>query len=144
MQVEAATRTRLRFGGGGREAGGQPGRQAAIEDPDALVAEIVEHPPQPGGDPAADVVIDHDVVRVADPDGLEAFGQVRRLGQRMPARPGRRREVGVEVEEDRARDVPDLVAEPARAGRAHHPADVDDPEVRRVEPRVERFGRDDR
>ncbi len=109
-----------------------------------MVAEIVEHPPQPGADPATDVVIDHHVVRIPDPDGLEALAQLRRLGQRMPARPGRRRELGVEVEEDRAGDVPDLVAEPACTGRAHHPADVDDPEIRRVEPRVERFGRDDR
>ena len=61
----------------------------------------------------------------------------------MAAGPGRRGEVGVEVDEHGARKVPRLVVAAALAGLGQPPADVRDPQVRIVEPLQERFGRDE-
>jgi hypothetical protein len=68
------------------------------------VAEVAEQPPEPLG--AAHVPVGDDEDAVADP-GARCGGRKRLLaGKRMAtARTGRRGEVGVHVEERRARDV---------------------------------------
>ena len=72
------------------------------------MAEVVEHPPQARGDPAADVVVGDDEVLVADPGRLERAARTRR-GRGGDGGPGRRAggigEVAVDIEEDGARDV---------------------------------------
>ena len=96
------------------------------------MAEDVEHPPQPRGDPAADVVVGHHEARVPDPGSGEALGEGRRRGEGMAARrpePGRVGQVLVEVEMDRPRQVPRRVGRRARPRAAEHPAAVHDPEV---------------
>ena len=99
--------------------------------------ERIEHPPEPRGHPATDVVVGDDEVLVADPGRLEPSREGGRVGQGMAAgQPGagREREVAVDVEEERARDVPGVVGGPPVAGPAQVPAHVDDPEARIVEP----------
>ena len=54
---------------GHRSAGREPGGDPAVEDADARVAEVVEHPPQASGDRAAGVVVGHDVARVVERRG---------------------------------------------------------------------------
>ena len=56
---------------------------------------------------------------------------------------GRQRQVAVEVEEDRPGQVAGVVGAAARARLAEHPARVDDPEARVVEPSRESLGRDE-
>ena len=89
-------------------AGRRPGIDAAVEDGDLAMAEDVEHPPQPGRDPAADVVVGDDEVLVADPGRAEAVGERGGRGEGMAARRAEPVEVGevvVQVEVDRARQV---------------------------------------
>ena len=95
----------------------------AVEDARRAMAEVVEHPPQPRGDPAADVVVGDDEVVVADPDARQAAANARGSGRGW--RPGRRaggREIVVEVEEDRAREVTRVVGRATGAGLAEVPA----------------------
>ena len=94
----------------------------------------VEHPPQAGGDPGPGIVVHHHEAVVADADLAHAGGEHGRGGQRMPPEaadmvgPGRRAEVRVEVQEDRAGDVAGLVRHPAIPGPEQVPAGVDHPE----------------
>ncbi len=108
------------------------------------MSEVVEHPPQSGGDPAADVVVDHHVIPVTDPGNLESIAEVGWVRQRVSPRALGGRQVGVEVEEDGAGDVARLVADPAGTRRAHDPADVDDAELGRIEAPVQVLRGDDR
>jgi len=96
------------------------------------VAEDVEHPPQPGSDPAAGVVIGDDQVVVADPGSRQLGREHVRCRKRMTT--GRAvaveiRQVVVEIEVDRPREVPGGVGGDAAAEPSEIPADVDDPEV---------------
>ena len=61
-----------------------------------------------------------------------------------PTRPGSQRKVAVEVEEDRAREVPGVIGPPTRPRLPEHPADVHDADTRPVDPPGERLGRDQR
>src|SRR3954468_10086449 len=96
-------------------AGLGPGLDPAVEDTHPFAgrasspeSERVEHPPQPRGDPAADVVIADDLTPVADPDLGHARREDAWIGQGMTAGrtdAARVREILIEVEEDRTRDV---------------------------------------
>ena len=125
-----------------------PALEPAVEDGLApAMAQVVEHPPQPGGDPAADVVVGDDEIVRADPRGRQAAGEVGRDRQRVAARPpgtGRERKVAVEVEEDRTGQVAGLVGAASGPDLAEDPADVDDPDVRIVDPGDELLRRDER
>ena len=99
------------------------------------MAEVVEHPPQPGGVPARDVVVGDDLVPVADPGRLEPLAEDARVGEGMATRSARRDEVRVEVEEDRTREVARVVGRATAARSTEHPADVDDAQVGPGEPR---------
>ena len=105
------------------------------------MAEVVEHPPQPRGVPAARVVVGDDGVVGADAEGAESGREDLRVGQRMAARcaePGRVGQVGVHVQVDRAGDVASVVRRAAGSGLPQRPAHVDDAQPRVVEMRLER------
>ena len=91
-QFEArAGRRRRRDAPRQRVTGGDPRLDPAVEHGyAAAMPEVVEHPPQPRGDPAADVVVgDNEVVR-ADPGPGERRRERGRGGERVPARPAGR------------------------------------------------------
>ena len=112
----------------------------AVEDADARVAEDVEHPPQPGGDRAARVVVGDDVARVVEPERREAARR-RRPGTGSGWRPDPRCRRGpVDVDEDRAGQVRRRVVAAALARVGEPPADVGDAQAGVVEAGEEVLG----
>jgi hypothetical protein len=89
------------------------------------MAEVAKHPPGAGGRDRVAGVVDDDGPVVAHARGSHVGGERLGVGQRVaPARAGRRRELGVEVDEHRAGDMPaPVVLDPGRA--AQRPADVE-------------------
>src|SRR6185295_8495466 len=99
-----------------RLAGGNPGREAAVQYGDRVVPEPAEHPPEPGRiEPAAGVVSDH-LRALADAEAREGSGSRGWRGQGMPAgrRRDRRGQIAREVGVVRAGDVPGLPGAKAR------------------------------
>ena len=125
-----------------RQAQRQPRRQATVEDRGPRVAEVVQHPPQSGRHPAADVVVDRDQVAIADPGPAEAGGERERIGQRMAAGALGGRQVAVDVEVNRVGQVTCVIGGASRTGLAQVPADVDDPQVGIVDPGGKLLGAD--
>ena len=112
----------------GRGPGGEP----TIEHAHPPVTEDVEHPPQPGGDPAADVVIPDDEVFVADAGQAETGRELGGGGQGVATRrsvTGRIGQIVVEIDVDGPRDVARGVRDGARPRPTQDPTAVDDPEV---------------
>src|SRR5581483_5112936 len=107
-----------------RAVGGAPGAQTAVEHRGALVAEVPQQPPEPRGAALARLVVgDHGALR---PDAGVGGGprEVVRVGERVAAlaRPRRPRQVLLDVEEVRARDVALLPRAPPGPRRAERPA----------------------
>ena len=119
--------------------GGEPGRPTTIEHDGRLVTEVLQHPPEARGDPPTDIVIGDDEVLVTDAGRLETPDEGGHLGEWMPSRPDLRgrREIAIDVEMHRARDVSRFVGQPPIAGPAEVPAAVDDPDRWVVEARGE-------
>ena len=119
----------LRDIGRQRQARRRPGADPAVEEVDVAMTEVVEHPPQPCRVAAADVVVGHDRVLVADPELPEVLSERARVGEGMAswcAEPLLVREVRIEVEVDRTRDVPGIVGRPSGPRLAEDPAHVHD------------------
>jgi hypothetical protein len=128
-------------------AGRRPRRDPAVEHGDLVVAEVVEHPPQPRRDPATDVVVRDDGVRVADACPGESLGEGGGGGKWMPARRAVSvviGQVGVEIEVDRPGQMSGVIRRPAVTRPAEIPAAVDDPEIRVAGAREEGRRRNDR
>ena len=91
-----------------------PRRNPAIEN-GGTPAGTGEHPPQPGRDRPAGVVVGHDEVAVAESERRHGAGEVLGRGQRMASRAvaGRAGKNRLDVDEDRAGDVPGLVRDPS-------------------------------
>ena len=119
-----------------------PRLDAAVEQADVGMAEVVEHPPQPGRDRPARVVVGDDGAGVVEPELGHPRGEGGGGGERMPARSRRRREVGVEVDEHRAGQVPLGVVAPALRPVVQPPADVGDSQVRVAEAVLQGLGGD--
>jgi len=138
-------RRRRRLGDGGleRTADRRPRPEAAVEERDARVADRVEHPPQSRRDRAPALVVHHHLVLEPDAELTHPACEGCGGGQRMAARTRRCDKVGVDVHEDRARDVglPVVAAAAARLGEV--PADVADPEPRIVDAVEESLRRDE-
>ena len=84
---------------GHRQAGRAPGVQAAVEHPHLGVGGPPQHPPGAARGERGGLVVDDDLVVVADTAGAQGRLEHGGVGQRMPAaRPGRAREGRVEVE----------------------------------------------
>ena len=108
------------------------------------MTEVVEHPPQARRDRPAGIVVGDDLVVGADPGRLEPLPEVGGRGERVAPRADGGHEIAVEVEEDRTGEVAGVVGGATGARRAEHPAHVDEAQVGRTEPGMERFGRDER
>ena len=90
----------------------EPGLDSAVEHGDVVVAEVAKEPPEPRGPAVHPLVVGDDERVVTDPCRLDGPLEVLRRGQRVtPAlRPaGRRRELRLDVQEGRTRDVPGQV-----------------------------------
>ena len=114
----------LRAGGRSARGHGRPRGQAAVQHPNVAQTRPAQQPPGPGRRQSAAAVVHHDGRIVVDarrpPDRL----QIGRIRQRVPAAEARRRrEVTVEVDEHRARDVRGQIAVVVAAGEG--PADVE-------------------
>ena len=123
-----STATARRGDAGPRFDRPSPRTQRPVEER-ARPAGALEHPPQPSRERAARVVVGHDRTIAADPGGSERACE--RLGARqgVPAGPGRRvaREVPIDVEQHRARDVPGLEVADRRGGApCRRPAHIDE------------------
>lgn len=130
-----------------RAPGRDPGLQAAVEDLAAAVSEVLEHPPEPRRARATVVVVgDHPGVG-SDADAGDGVGERRGRGQRVPpptaACRGLGREIFVDVEVHRARDVPVAVGLEA-APTVEVPPHVDDANVGIAEVFAEPGGRNER
>ena len=137
VRVEQRERARARgevagsAGCGSRSpAGPSQAGEAAVQDPHVRVARPAQQPPGAGRGPALAAVVDDDRRAGRHARAAHRRAEGRRVGQRMPAaRAGRAGQLGVQVDEDGARDVPGLVVGPAVGGSpaalaAQLPADV--------------------
>ena len=112
---------------------GQPLRQAAVEDRHFTGAEGAQRPPDARSREKAGAVIDDEAHPVADSEPLHRLRKAQRIGQHM--RQAARR-VGnlVDVEKDRARDVPgEILGARVAAERRKIPGRIDDDEVGRAD-----------
>ena len=66
----------------------------------------------------------------ADTEGTHPRGEDRRVGEGMAPRAGRRDQVRVHVDEDRARDMAGVIGDPTVTGTPEIPAHVHDTQVR--------------
>ena len=127
-----------RDGIGHRAARREPRLDPAVEDADARVAEVVEHPPQPRGDRAASVVVGDDVARRRRSPGSARRSRERsRVGERMAPGTLGPDEVMVDVDEDRTGQVRGLVVAASLARIGKPPADIGDAQRGVVEAREE-------
>jgi hypothetical protein len=104
------------------------------------MSEPIKHPPQAGGDPAAEVVVRNDKVIIADSELPEPPRKGRRVRERVAPRAATNGEIGVCVDVDRTRQMARVVGRTAVAGSTQIPATVDDPEQRIVESRCKVAG----
>src|SRR4029079_15102073 len=102
-----------------------PRPDPAVEHSHRAMPQVVEHPPEPGRDPPAEIVIPDDRVLVPDPDLLQPPTEYPWIRQRMPAGPRRRCQVAIDVEMQRAGQVARFVRQASLAGLAEIPATVD-------------------
>ncbi len=119
----------LRYLGRQLVARSRPGRDASVEHR-RVVPEVAEEPPDAARHAAAGVVVRHDRMLVADPAAPERACQLGAARQRMPARTARRirRQLPVEVQEDRPGQVAGVVRRPP-GWPGERPAHIDDPQV---------------
>ncbi len=105
---------------------------AAVEEVDVAMSQVVEHPPESCRIAAADVVVGHDRVVRADAQGTQPGREGAGVGEGMT--PGRAiaglvSQVGIHVHVDRTRDVAGVVGGTADPRLAQRPAHVDDAQV---------------
>jgi len=96
-----------------------------VDDPAVVVTEVAQQPPQSFGSALGAIGDDEDAR--PDPGRTRRACEGTRLRQRMTAaKPGRRREVGVDVQEARAGNVSGKVELAAALGLPELPATVDE------------------
>ena len=127
-----------------RMPGGDPRRQAAVENPDPLAAENAEHPPGARRGQHSVAVVDDDAVALADAERADRARERLGVGQHVRQR---RRMIGdrVDVEIGRAGDMLLEKLRPAVALRRRQiPGGVENDEVARPEVRGEPVDLDER
>lgn len=101
-----------------------PGREAPVQDPHVPMARPAEQPPGAGRGPAEASVVDDDRCARRDARPAHRAPEDLRVGQRVPpSLPHGPRQLGVQVDVDRAGEVPGLVRR-ASGRAAQRPADV--------------------
>ena len=94
----------------------EPGRESAIQQACSLMPEPSQHPPRSGSESPVTTVIDNDIILVADAQSPECLGNRGHVGKWMAAgqRASRRRKILIEIEENRAGDMPLFVTATTR------------------------------